>query len=580
MTGISHFCLQMATPVADHLWQSTVFALLAACLTLLLRSNPARHRFNLWLIASLKFLLPFAALARLGHALRPAVFTTPPATFAFAIDLAGHPFHHAASRLSHPTWRDYLPDTIALPLAILWAFGTAIVLARWWWRWRQVSRTRTASTPLTHGVEVDLIRSLAPAVGSRALPVLLAASRIEPGVFGLFRPVLLWPAGLSQQLQQPQLQAILAHELWHARRRDNFTAALQLSIQALFWFHPLIWWLGAHQLQQRELACDEGVLALGSEPAAYAEGILKACRFCLESPLPCVAGVHGSNLNRRIKHIMKNHHTTTLSISRKLVLGSLAITTLAAPMLVGAASNPGAAMQAAGPENSGPVHMITLKRSTATDRMTLINHPADQPNSTAITNITVGGLIQLAYSLKPYQLTGGPAWLDQDRFDLTFTGGAPSPSLQDVVSNAALKQILSQQFHLVLQQQTKPGPVFALVVSAGGPKFVTATPPNAPGTSEPLLSQRSLIKDGQGQVTITGGPGGLADVLSPQLGRPILDNTGLTGIYSIAFHWATASASAQSISTDLQQQLGLSLIPQRGPVESSVVESVTLPQGL
>ena len=90
---------------------------------------------------------------------------------------------------------------------------------------------------------------------------------------------------------------------------------------------------------------------------------------------------------------------------------------------------------------------------------------------------------------------------------------------------------------------------------------------------------RVLEKDGQGQIAITGGPGGLADALSSQVRRPIIDKTGLSGVYSINFHWATDSASADSISADLEQQLGLSLAPQEGPVETSVVDSVSMPAG-
>ncbi len=148
-----------------------------------------------------------------------------------------------------------------------------------------------------------------------------------------------------------------------------------------------------------------------------------------------------------------------------------------------------------------------------------------------------------------------------------------------MVSGAALKQILSQQFHLVLRQETKPGPAFALVVSDAGAKFASVTPPNAPGTNEPLLSTRSSIKDGQGQIAIVGGPDALAEVLSAQINHPILDNTGLKGSYKINFHWATTSASADSIAEDLQQQLGLSLVPQEGAVETAVIDNVSVPAG-
>lgn len=56
---------------------------------------------------------------------------------------------------------------------------------------------------------------------------------------------------------------------------DNLAAALHMLVQALFWFHPLVWWLGSRLVDERERACDEEVIRLGSEPQAYAERILR-----------------------------------------------------------------------------------------------------------------------------------------------------------------------------------------------------------------------------------------------------------------------------------------------------------------
>ena len=67
---------------------------------------------------------------------------------------------------------------------------------------------------------------------------------MEPGIFGIFRPVLLLPEGLSSQLPREQFEAILAHELCHVRYRDNLTAALHMCVETLFWFHPLVWLIG------------------------------------------------------------------------------------------------------------------------------------------------------------------------------------------------------------------------------------------------------------------------------------------------------------------------------------------------
>ena len=122
--------------------------------------------------------------------------------------------------------------------------------------------------------------------------------RSNLGVFGILSPVLLWPRRIAERLGDEQVEAILAHELSHVRRRDNLAAALHMIVQALFWFHPLVWWLGARLVDERERACDEEVIRLGSEPQVYAESILKTCEFYVESRLACVAGVTGSDLKQ------------------------------------------------------------------------------------------------------------------------------------------------------------------------------------------------------------------------------------------------------------------------------------------
>jgi len=73
-----------------------------------------------------------------------------------------------------------------------------------------------------------------------------------PGVFGVFIQVLLLPEGIADTLTPGQFDAILAHELRHVRYRDNLTATLHMCVETLFWFHPLVWWIGAQLMAERE----------------------------------------------------------------------------------------------------------------------------------------------------------------------------------------------------------------------------------------------------------------------------------------------------------------------------------------
>jgi bla regulator protein blaR1 len=99
----------------------------------------------------------------------------------------------------------------------------------------------------------------------------------------------LLPEGIFDRLTPTQLEAVIAHELCHVRHRDNLIAAIHMFVETAFWFHPLVWWIGKRMVEERERACDEEVLRLGSEPRVYAEGILK----CVQVLRGIIAGVRG-----------------------------------------------------------------------------------------------------------------------------------------------------------------------------------------------------------------------------------------------------------------------------------------------
>jgi TonB family protein len=173
------------------------------------------------------------------------------------------------------------------------------------------------------------------AEGSAGVQVRSAPGLLEPGVVGCLRPILLLPAGIEEHLTPPQLEAVLTHELCHVRRRDNFTAAIHMISEGVFWFHPLVWWIGARLVDEREWACDEEVIRLGRNPRVYAEGILKTCEFYAESPLACVTGMTGSDLEMRIEAIMRNQTGEVVNLRKKVLLGAAMLLAVAVPVGVG-----------------------------------------------------------------------------------------------------------------------------------------------------------------------------------------------------------------------------------------------------
>jgi bla regulator protein blaR1 len=332
---------EFGAPLANHLWQSTVFAGVGWLLTLLLRKNRAQARYLLWLIASAKFLLPFSLLIRLGSHL--ALLRTPavpqPRLF-LAMEAIGQPFS-PGNLLRIPAGAPPSMLQVALrnfPIFLLmaWLGGCVAVLLTWYLRWRRLRIASREGLPAKSGRELDALRRAERSMQSlRPISLILSRSALEPGILGVLRQILILPAGISDRLTDAQFDSILAHELCHVRRRDNLAAALHMLVEALFWFHPLVWWMGARLVDERERACDEEVLRLGADPHAYAESILKVCKFYLESPLFCAAGVTGSNLKKRIEAIMSNHVARNLEWSKKLLLSTMGVAVVFGPIVFG-----------------------------------------------------------------------------------------------------------------------------------------------------------------------------------------------------------------------------------------------------
>jgi bla regulator protein BlaR1 len=323
--------------VANHLWQSTVFAGLVGLMMPLLRKCMASVRYGLWLAASMKFLLPFSLLIGLGGLLPKPQQVAAGRQIAMysALDAAGQPFQEIAKPPRGTSLMDHVALWLPGVLAAVWLCGVVTMLLVWYVRWRRVFASRHRAVVVEDGREVEMLRRLESlAKPHTRIPLLLSRELMEPGIFGLFRPVLLWPDRLSERLEDGHIEAILAHERMHVKRYDNLTAALHMAVEAAFWFHPIVWWLGARMVEERERACDEAVVQLSGRPEAYAESLLKVCRFCVESPLTCVSGITGADLSRRVRSIM-TLRLEMLSLSRKLLLSAAGFAAVAAPIMIG-----------------------------------------------------------------------------------------------------------------------------------------------------------------------------------------------------------------------------------------------------
>lgn len=307
----------MIAGLLDHLWQSTLFAGVIALAMPLFRSQAASLRFWLWFTASMKFLLPFALLTLLGRRILSVTAPAIAAPVLAAFRPAAAPFAALATPLVTPAPL-HLP---AMDLAaVIWGAGLVAITLLCISRWLDLRAILKDANPMALDAPV---------------PVKSAPSFIEPGLVGIWRPVILLPAGLARHLTPAEMDAVLAHELCHLRRRDNLLAALHMLVEGLFWFHPLTWWIGKRLCEERERACDEDVVAGGVRPQVYAEGILKTCRFYVQTPLACASGVSGADLKLRVGAIVANRPVMVLSPVRRMLLALAGTATLMLPLSAG-----------------------------------------------------------------------------------------------------------------------------------------------------------------------------------------------------------------------------------------------------
>ena len=211
------------------------------------------------------------------------------------------------------------------------------------------------------------------------------------------------------------------------------------------------------------------------------------------------------------------------------------------------------------------------------------------PTRLSVTNCSLSQLVEAAYTIEHWQLTGGPAWLDSDRFDIeaktaedlsadpdrVVAAGRPVPRKMMLM----LQTLLAERFSVKVHRETRQDNVFELVVARNGPKL-----------QAPKDTARSRVGTSQGSTTpgaattVTTGFNAsmeqLAQYLQGHMHRPVFDQTGIKGNYDFSFEYAyddSQSGTASPFLTALQDATGLKLNATKGPVEFLVVDHADKP---
>jgi beta-lactamase regulating signal transducer with metallopeptidase domain len=238
----------VAYTIIDCLLEGTLIALFAGAILRMSRRQNSAARFAVWFSALVAIaVLPLSGATWLARARNTS-----------------------AEAVSHPAIS--VPGSWATYLFAAWAVIAAwqlLGVGRSLWHLYVLRKSCVAVDP--RELDLQLLETLARNQSPRRV-ALCASDRVHvPTAIGLIKPAVVLPRWVMQELSAGELNQILLHELAHLRRWDDWTNLAQKVVKALFFFHPAVWWIERRVSLEREMACDEAVLAETASPRAYAE---------------------------------------------------------------------------------------------------------------------------------------------------------------------------------------------------------------------------------------------------------------------------------------------------------------------
>lgn len=247
MTPALHALTQLlASRMVDSLAWGTVTVLFAATLLRVTRQNAAT-RFAVWFSA----LMAIGLVPWLAGGWRPSALISTSSTGGAAITL---------------------PDRWALYLCAAWAVIVALFaigIGRAVWHLHVLRRNSVALDPAA--LDSALRETFGRHGADRGVTLCTSDQVRVPTAIGFFSPAIVLPRWVMNELSVSEVNQILLHELAHLQRFDDWTNLFQQAMKAVFFFHPAVWWIEKKVALEREMACDDAVLAETISPRAYAE---------------------------------------------------------------------------------------------------------------------------------------------------------------------------------------------------------------------------------------------------------------------------------------------------------------------
>jgi uncharacterized protein (TIGR03435 family) len=427
----------------------------------------------------------------------------------------------------------------------------------------------------------------------RPARLLLSNDVASPMAVGFLHPAVILPEALPGELAQPEMDHVLLHEAAHIARRDDWTNLLARLLGAALALHPVAWWILRQIEREREIACDDWVVARTGSARPYAQSLARMSELRSKRSAAIQETTHeatqgealasgifggGSRLGERIEMLLERGRDFSPRVSKsRTALGGVALLAILcvgalAPRIVAFAQE--ATFEVASVKPSGPEERGIGMLAYPGGRLT-------------VTNYTLRMLVHEAFALEDFQILGGPKWAGEERYSIAARPPADSKSSKINPPNPKLpppeeellmlRALLAERFHLIAHEEVKDGPVYELVVGNKGPKLTDAKDKDAfpvvmfITTDNP---ERPVMRQGENASMPL-----LAKALSRTLKRPVLDRTGMNGAYDFKFDQEAGPdgvVDGSSLSDSIEV-LGLRLTPARGPVRYLVIDHAEKP---
>ncbi|SPE43530.1 membrane hypothetical protein [Candidatus Sulfopaludibacter sp. SbA3] len=447
-------------------------------------------------------------------------------------------------------------------------------------------------------VRTLLRRSLTIAIGN-----VHESERVAvPVTVGWLRPRVVLPLDW-RGWNREKLDAVLAHEGAHVRRRDGLVAALAGVNRCLFWFHPLAWIVERKLALLAEQACDECCVAVLGDRDRYANLLLEMAMVAEHGRLQrrALTMAARSHMRQRIDSLLQEGRTFSQGLTRA---GWAAVLLCGIPLVWGAGAvelDPLAAQVQTPAAVAPKFDVASVKPCPPGDGGGRgSNGGGASPGRLSENCMTVAQLIRSAYvefadgrqNFLPLfvPIEGGPAWIHSDRYTIeATTEGTPGFA---TMRGPMLQALLEERFRLKIHSASREVPVYALTVAKGGPKLQ----PTSPGSCVPLDYSLpapypqfcGTPKRGEPGLRLIGATmADLCKMLSvpEMMERPVIDKTGIAGTFDIQIpgpgelHRGVPddpSSSAFELQSAIQK-LGLKLESAKGPGKFFVIDRVERP---